>query len=385
MTRNFIASVKQIFNHLESEIKDENKHRIIKANRFINPPNEETMGTNQDFFNYSGIESEILINNIEKVYGIEYRDKGYIVIPGKSNLSNDFSTGFLKNSLEDPDFSDGIKLLVMVEPLARLKKDVDTSLSLIDHIFGINPDNTGKINYDIDDLIYFYSDFEVWEINKEHFDIKSEYDLYRLYMIWKIHNEQSDQIQSDFALDFSFEIFGDLLKLLENPSSKYISKVIFRSIMSTNWEHCYLELYRCVENLYTIYHIEWLKSHLNVDGLKIATGLENIGFRSTEVTDVTKLFEKIEVNQHLLVSLKAKLRGNGEQGSQENDESETPEKINQKMAEKLYKIRCSIAHLKYKHNHLNFEIEQWKHIILVMVNIVDELYSIYGNHLEDLI
>lgn len=55
-----------------------------------------------------------------------------------------------------------------------------------------------------------------------------------------------------------------------------------------------------------------------------------------------------------------------------------------KMAEKLYLIRCSIAHLKYKHNHFEFEDSKWDIVVYTTLKIIEELYDLYGRRLEGL-
>lgn len=423
MSRKFITSIEKIFWYLESKIYIEDKPRIIDAKkRLIYPPHESLMESNGKVLSNTNIKSKILINDKESVYGLTLEEKSYVLMPGTSELEDIFSPGFSTKISDADDFADGLKLLAMSEMLIPLKPDIERSLKLIDKIFGLGTNEKNEIYYYIDQIVSFYTEFEVWEVDSEIYNINVESDLYRLYIIWRISNEKDQGEKHGFALNFSYGILEQLVKLSQNQNSKYISKVLFRAITSTNWEHCYLELYRCLENLYTVYHIDYLKGRLHSDTLDIANSLEGMGFKSREVYDVTKIFGKININQHLLRDLKEKvfeldvssskidinqevlsalkeavikqkdsthldmdlLNRLREGFKKVKNNSDDLLKINKQMAEKLYTIRCNIAHLKYRHDHVNFNENQWQRIIFVILNIIEELYDLFGERLEEL-
>lgn len=421
MARKIIESINRIFESLKLEIKEEDKSRIIDTKkRLIHPPETSLLTSNMKFLSHTKIKEKIVINNKQNVYGLKLDEESYILIPGASELEDGFSPEFTFKVSEKQEAMDGLKLLAMSENLVGLKADTDRSLKLIDGIFGQNKNEANETFYYLDQILNFYSEFEVWKIDSELYDINSKSDLYRLYIIWRISNDKEQSDKHVFALNFSFDVMEQLVKLSKNQNSKYISKVLFRAITSTNWEHCYLELYRCIENLYKVYHIDYLKENLLSDTVKIADSLEKMGLKSREVSDVNKIFEKISINQYLLKDLKESVLGTENQSSaikisqdalsslkeaidkedssfgddllkrlreelnQEKESSENIMKISREMAEKLYQIRCNIAHLKYKHDHVSFEEDQWQKIVYVILNIIDELYNLYGERLEEL-
>ncbi|MEC3619697.1 hypothetical protein P9152_05850 [Bacillus subtilis] len=422
MARNIIDTIKKIFNNLESQISDEDKLRISPAKkRSISPPSPEYTESNMKVLKNCKVSYKILLNNNTSIFGLTFDNKTYVLILGESQLESEFSPGFLVKSSDTMNFADGFKLFAISEELVTLNSDNDLSLNLIDRLFGLVPDEQLNIEYNINEILSFYPNFEVWEIDKDIFDIKNENDLYRIYILWRISNEKELVDSHKFSLKFLYNTLEQFVKLTQNSNSKHIAKVLYRAISSTSWEHCYLELYRCIENLYTVYHIDYLQDRLKTDTNNIASSLEDIGFKSPEGKDVIKIFRKLNINQYLLKKLKEEVFSNktsekiiisqdtlkslkelveNKMTKNEDDISllfgklekefnkncnENLLGITEKMAEKLYEIRCNIAHLKYKHNHVNFNDKQWNEIIFIILNIIEELYDIYGKRLDELV
>lgn len=423
MARNVIETIEKIFVNLGNRVSDEDKIRILSVKkRMISPSHPDCSESNTSILKNCKISNKVHINHKINIHGLTFDNKTYVLIPGESQLDDGFSPGFLSKASGNKNFSDGFKLITISEELVSLNADIDLSLKLIDKVFGLPPNEKKEIEYSINEILPFYSNFEVWEIDKDIFNINIEDDLYRVYILWRISNEKEMIDKHKFSLNFSYNTLEQFVKLTQSPNSKYIAKVIYRSVSSTSWEHCYLELYRCIENLYTIYHIDYLQERLKTDTSSIANSLEDIGFRSREVSDVIKLFKKLNTNQYLLKRLKEEIFDNKSNSEKitisqdalksikeliENKNSKNEYNVNslfnkleeefsknlnesaldiaEKMAEKLYEIRCSIAHLKYKHTHVNFDDAKWNEIIFVILNIIEELYDMYGKLLEELI
>ncbi|MCR6598585.1 hypothetical protein NFC80_18640, partial [Bacillus halotolerans] len=245
MARNIIDTIKKIFNNLESQISDEDKLRISPAKkRSISPPSPEYTESNMKVLKNCKVSYKILLNNNTSIFGLTFDNKTYVLILGESQLESEFSPGFLVKSSDTMNFADGFKLFAISEELVTLNSDNDLSLNLIDRLFGLVPDEQLNIEYNINEILSFYPNFEVWEIDKEIFDIKNENDLYRIYILWRISNEKELVDSHKFSLKFLYNTLEQFVKLTQNSNSKHIAKVLYRAISSTSWEHCYLELYR---------------------------------------------------------------------------------------------------------------------------------------------
>ncbi|MDA2671289.1 hypothetical protein PDQ76_21010 [Bacillus cereus] len=422
MARHIIKTITNIFYNLQKNISDEDKIRIILAEkRIIAPSNLEYVSENIEVLKKGNVINKVLLNYETNIYGLTFNGRTYVLISGESHLEDGFSPGFLSKVTEDEQFADGFKLIAMAEGLLDIKSEIDLSLNLVDKIFGLNPNDKQEVIYDINEILSFYPQFEVWEIDSKVFDISNENDLYRIYILWRISNEKEKVDRHKFSLDFLYNTLEQYVKLTQNPNSNHIAKVLFRAVSSTSWEHCYLELYRCIEKLYTIYHIDNLQKQLKTDTSHIADALDDIGFKSREINDVTRLFKKISTNQYLFKKLKEEVFNNKISSEKislsqemlnnlkelvvskttksdseldfvfnklkkefERNADDNLIEITEKMAERLYTIRCNIAHLSYKHNHLDYDDRQWNEIIFIILNIIEELYDIYGNRLEEL-
>lgn len=377
MSRSIISSVKAIFESLEAYIGEDEKHRIIDSIRIIEKPNKFPE-ENMEFFLKSKIKSKIRVNSNKYLVGIEYNSRQFILIPEKGEILDSYPPGLIRKTLaDDEEISEGIRILLYSEKLVTINKKLsDLSLNLIEKIYALEALGN-KVFYKLDQIDEFFIPFEIWEIETSIFDINNGLDLYKIYSIYLLQSNEDERLM----LDFTAETKNELEFLLIDPNSIYISEVIYKAITANHWEHCFLEMYKCIENLYMVYHIDLLSSQLTDNDLSIAMGLDKIGFRSTEKNDVKKLFEKLFLSVEKLSELKKLL----EKDNGENEVLITDEKMKEKMAEKLYLIRCSIAHLKYKHNHPNYTVEEWNQILMTMGTIIKELYSIYGNKLSNLV
>lgn len=378
MSRNIISSIKEIFKLLEVYIEEDEKHRIIDTKRIIDKP-DKFSEENIAFFKKSKITSVIQLNPNKSLVGIEYNSRQFILIPEEGEFLDGYPPGIIRKTLsEDEEICEGIRILLYSENLVSINNRInDLSLNLIEKIFALDPIED-LVNYKLSQIDEFFIPFEIWEVETSIFDINNSSDLYKIYSIYLLQSIEDERLM----LDFTDVTKSELESLLLDPNSIYISEVIYKAITANHWEHCFLEMYKCIENLYMVYHIDLLSNQLTDNDLSIAIGLDAIGFRSTEKNDVKKLFEKLFLSIEKLSELKKLLDKKNISGSEiaVNDE-----KMKEKMAEKLYLIRCSIAHLKYKHNHPNYTVEEWNQILTTMSIVVKELYNIYGNRLSNLI
>jgi hypothetical protein len=382
MSRNAIKSIENIFGILQSQIDQENLYRINPAIRIINLPLVNPK-TNVDMLINSSIKSEIKLYGNERIFGIQYYQRNFVLIPESSDLQNGFVPGIFTNVLlEDDEISNGISLMALSENLISLINSDALSLELIENIFALEP-LEGKVHYNLEQIKRFFKEFEVWEVDSQFYDINQKNDLYRIYCNYQLSKKILES-ENTIVLNFNSDTTEAIKDILVSLNSQYVADVIYKAITANHWEHCFLELYRCIENLYLIYHIDLLTNQLSDEALKIAIGLDSIGFRSTERLDVRKLFEKLTTSTEQLKILRNCFNGSsGEQ--QEALEEEEAEKLKEKMADKFYDIRCSIAHLKYKHNYPAFNENDWNSLITTICVVIRELYEIYGERLASII
>lgn len=392
MSRNAIETVKSIFESLNLKINQDDVHRVILANRRIMKP-DRNFEKNFEVLANSNIVSSIKLFASENIFGIKFLDRSFILIPELSDFLNNSIHGLMSNVLlEDEEISYGIKMIALGENLVPIVENDNISLELIEKIFALESSGNA-IEYNLEQLEEFFRDFEVWEVDSHFYDIENRNDLYRIYCNYQLTKKEIFY-QNVIILNLYPTTIETIKNILESQNSKYISDVVYKAITATHWEHCYLEMYRCIENLYLIHHIDILTQQLSDDAINIAIGLNSIGFRSTERSDVNKLFEKLSTSIDQLKILKDYFDSKNNPEEKLEDEagkevSALQEKeiksIKKNMADKLYQIRCDIAHLKYKHNHPNYTDEEWNLLITTMAMVIRELYDIYGTRLSSIL
>jgi len=375
MSRNGIDGIKEIFSFLESHIDSESQQHVVHKERRISPNPEYSEQNIDAFIKSKVLKPSYFLANIP-VIGVKYLNQSYVVIPSSSNLPDNFSNGIECNVLNNDDsIAEGLSLAVISHKFISLKNNIDLSNQLIEKIFGgISPGEECE-TFEFKEIISYYTEFQIWKVDSHVYNIEKELDLNRIYACYLIQ-ERLGKIRNFILINFVDDTLIQIQKLLEDINSSFISDVIFKAITSTHWSHCYLEFYRCIENIYIIYYIDKLKNDLGIDTKKLEKGLEDIGFKGVESLNIKNLFSTITTNIASVKELKTAL------GCQDAEVDE--DKIKERTAEKVYEIRCKIAHLKYKHSNNNFDDTNWNIIIKNICDIIGELYNKYSACLNDL-
>lgn len=145
---------------------------------------------------------------------------------------------------------------------------------------------------------------------------------------------------------------------------------LFLSMSSTHWKHCFLELYRSIECIYSIPRAMELKEMAGFEGaaLQLSTICErSLGWRRKEEDSLKKLIGKyLEINSlpsNLITLL------------QSNYEMINPIKED-KVANKLYSIRNDLVHHTYG-NRGEIDENEWIVWLDFLLKLSESLYQIY--------
>src|SRR5690606_6416568 len=110
----------------------------------------------------------------------------------------------------------------------------------------------------------FIEEYEIWEVEPDIYDIENKDHLIRIYACLVI-DARINRMKSDIILDFNGSCLMEVKKLIENINSVFIVEVLLKALTSNHWEHSFLEFYRCLEKVFTVYYIDLLKNDLGVD------------------------------------------------------------------------------------------------------------------------
>ncbi|MFU4863520.1 hypothetical protein ACM7ZX_29500 [Pseudomonas aeruginosa] len=176
--------------------------------------------------------------------------------------------------------------------------------------------------------------------------------------------------------DGPIAISGDTLEVLHDifvNGSEYLPfKNLVQGVMSISWEGLYLEVYRCLEQLYSEPRIANLVSVMpseNHSIREIASLLEtHLSWRPKEDDSLAKVISGSK--EHLIEEL---CRSLGASVNQKADMHEA-----RVAAKKVYSIRNQIVHYRPANQPLTKNDEEWNAIVSALLYIVDDIYKNKG-------
>jgi len=156
---------------------------------------------------------------------------------------------------------------------------------------------------------------------------------------------------------------------------------IIHGMNSLSWESFYLQLYRCIEQLYAQHRVDLLKTQLailNKESIKdIATYLEkSLSWRPKEEESIQELFTKtssIHIKElgFALGIIKYENNEYTFNGSSESDASKP-------VAREAYQLRNNIVHFRPLNMSKKYDDQAWNILIRAMLGIIKDLYEDIG-------
>ncbi|HBO2965668.1 TPA: hypothetical protein L4Q94_005710 [Pseudomonas aeruginosa] len=190
-----------------------------------------------------------------------------------------------------------------------------------------------------------------------------DYDLYRVV------GSLLSRSYFDGPIHISCETLEGLREIFET-GSKYIPfRNLVQGMMSISWEGLFLEIYRCLEQLYAEPHISALKTNWpsSLPMKELASYLEeHLSWRPREDEALRKIIEACE--EELIDNLFEAMKvDNGGKGKKVSSASKA-----------VYALRNGIVHYRPIHNAVEKSDEQWNKIISCLLNVVSHVYDLRG-------
>ncbi|TGY95419.1 hypothetical protein E5329_14725 [Petralouisia muris] len=138
---------------------------------------------------------------------------------------------------------------------------------------------------------------------------------------------------------------------------------IVMSMLDNQWNHSFLETYRCIERLFPIIRLEAFYNVLGTELtlLQVSKEIEEkISWRPNEEAAIEQIFKDIDTTaiEHVKNSYK-QVKGMG-------------------VAKWYYKeIRNSIAHYRAVHSPLNLKEKEWNILLQFNLRVIEQLYGKY--------
>jgi len=221
------------------------------------------------------------------------------------------------------------------------------------------------IKYDFSVIANFYEPFSVYQIQEDSpFFEKDAQDLIWLSGFYALKNSQL------IALNFSPETRDQFEKIFFEGSTNIPYENLLLSLVSVSWKYSFLEIYRCIERLFSISFLENFHKSLSIPDslIKFSSELEKyIGWKPKENEALNELISgSPEEASKLLREVKSFIPGR-EKG---------------KCGDLIYTIRNSIVHFRPATQPIQLDDKHWDMLIRASLYIVEHWYNHYHEHLR---
>lgn len=365
MARKMIDYAKYVFETLSDGISINSL-----AGAKISPPNkDEAAALFEQFLRLRVSEPEYLINNI-RLHEVTYDRDKYIAF---SNLM------ISEESLLALE-SDGI---VRTEPNAALllaclrdmsiKRLPSVNLQeLEENILTQQEDSTTYIGHDLEELIKYLEPVTFFKISPNSI-YENRLIIEAAYYIASHSQELINPKLEPFLTEF---------RALFSHDGNFMKQNIFWSMTSTHYKHAFLELYRCIESVYTLPRALSLKNKtgLNIAGHLVAKiCMEELGWRRKEEDSLFRVLKLMPIShlQPLALSRLPHSTSNNWNFTVPEAESMAIESL----AKFIYKIRNQMVHQFDAENEVAISNDDWHILISLLIAVINYIFVQYAGEL----
>lgn len=368
MARNMKKLSKELFDLLTSDTQLESKSK--SKLRLKTEDDESVSNFQQNFLKNSKVltkaPSETYVLNNIKICLVSYLDEKYILLTGV-HPNDEFDIEDLKAYQIYPEEIYGGSLLLFN---SILKLNLKKNISLQDRLENLlyQQEDFEYKGHSTEDIIPYIEDFCLFKVSKD--SILNDFEDFEIaYYI--ICNFQGKFIQ----LDLPDDTLGEYKKLFRETYSQF-KENIFLSLTSTHYKHSFIELYRCLEMIFTLPKSIRLKQSI---GFKdTAYELSKICYReltwkSNERESIKTLFNEIDCE--IIFNNKGLKELIGI-----NTDNEKAKNI-EKAADFIYKIRNQLVHQIDASAEMTLTKKDWHLLLMFLLYVINNAYLKFKNEL----
>lgn len=352
MSRNVIETMDKIFHILELNISEDDRKRVGNHRRHIKAAGDETVVVE--------IVKRAKIISVQDKYNtccISYKDDMFMIFPARFQAwVQEVAIGeFMeKDNVLDlqQEYFQGMGMLAIAEGALKIRRAL-SSMNILDKCLGLPEEENC---FDFMDICELFEDYAVLKIDKTMFPVAYEEDVLRFIALLHL------------AINRLEENVSNLIDLALLQSARSISWNVLHYSDTNQWEYQFLQIYQCLEYLFIIVAAMDLEEKYEVDECKaIKIAVDNI-FKRSEKENLIMTMHRCSdtyVDEYFGL-LKTYPQFNGKSDSVKSDY----------VADHIYQIRCSIAHLRFKQDDILKFIDYKKEIsilILITLNIFSSL------------
>lgn len=342
MSRTVSLTMNQIFETLKKHVAENDVGRIKKVTRRIKADVDEPKVI--DFVAHCKI-SHICYRRFV-LMGFLYRDTTYILVP---QISSNFLEDLGLSLMSESAIIQGAGMLAIANDFLPLSKGVQ-SLNIIENCLG--NDSSDIIEFLFSQISELFVQYSIFKIDENRFPLQYKEDYDRLYAL---------SIPSDDYISVSVK--DCLNKLLLLQGSRSIAASIYNSIESPQLEYSYLQLYQCMEYLFVVKSGLSLATQFSISTENAIDIASSGKLKSTELDNLITVLKCTP--EYVIDVFYNSIRT--------NSLDDNTDKINA-VASYIYKIRCSVAHLRFNQPQLLATVH-WDTLIENLALIIQTTYQ----------
>lgn len=247
------------------------------------------------------------------------------------------------------------------------------ALEIVEEIFYEPDENITKYHYS--QVSKFFEPIFVYRLQDEcpfieSINNTSTVNIVRLSGFYLIKHRQIISLRFEKETIFIFERL-----FLEGAKNIPFDNLVF-SLVSVYWRYSFLDVYRCIERLFSISFLEELHQDLRIDNslslLQFSAKIEKyIGWRAEESKAINKLIDNSPQDAiDILQEVKSFI------------DSQQADTLPSKPGEVIYKIRNSIVHLRPATESISIDNKHWNKLIRASLLIIEYWYHKYDDQLN---
>lgn len=346
MSNSLDTIFKKIFVNLEEKAYKDSSLIFTPENMFINPhPIDKIDNKITNILKTSKYTIFNILHNI-KVMFLSYNDDYYLFYPIDLNC---FDFGDL---VYEDEFVIGFGIIAISEDLLLPHEDI--SLLIYDTILASSTNS-----FDFNEISRFFKKYTIIKLT----EINYKEDIYRYTGLLLADN------LSNSSKILSPKIYDNLSKILNLESSRCIATCIIHCLDSQLLDHCFLEIYRCIEFLF------YLQTAIDItnkyESKELYLIIDLVYDREIIHSERDSLYDIIKnVNDSFCINDFYDFLANNNYIEKSSSDAPNKHKI---ISGYIYDLRCKIAHLKYKYEQVDSNYD-W---ITTIEFFTDMVYKIY--------
>lgn len=374
MSRNVIECCNVLFDTIseDCELSDSSRKKL----RVLPEVDPEVQTAQMDFISTAKFISSDLVLNSVKVAFATYKEDDFLMLTGMH--SNEIDSKVLSDLENIGIHLEEIKAgaLLFFSATANLERRSNLEQNyLIENILSQQEDSMYE-GHSVEDLLNCIESFCIFRIDSNS--------------AFKVNSNNDDDNKKTAGVEIAYYICSHMSKYVRLPISglmpryrellsssyKLFKENIFLSLTSTHFKHAFLELYRCIEMLYSLPKAINLKKAIGFKSTAYELSkhcYKELVWKSKELDSIKAIFNLVDAS--IFDSSGISKASFASQSNWTFDNQENAKASIEKIAERIYLIRNQLVHQFDVDAETAITQSDWILLISLLSNVIEHSYD----------